>query len=203
MNPGTRPLKPPLRCTAPRYAICPSASANSRKDHIDGLQWENFTTKERSWLFQKAAAVPRSSSSPSGSASDWLSLHSAARRLKTALFSASNLLPLLAAVLYLVNRFVVPLDTALPPAFARYHLGDLCGGVLFPAYVNVLTRTVAGKNLITDLKSALLLAAICSLCWEFVTPRIFGYGTADYIDDCMYFLGCLIYLAGFKLSVRT
>ena len=78
-----------------------------------------------------------------------------AKRLVAALFSRSNLLPLLAALIYLTNRLVFPLDSVLPYEFANYHLGDLCGGVIFPAYVNVLGQTVSGKDIVVDLRSSL------------------------------------------------
>lgn len=116
------------------------------------------------------------------------------KRLRSALFSWSNLFPLLAALVYLTNRFVFPLDSVLPYEFANYHLGDLCGGILFPAYVNVLTSTVSGKEVIVNLKATLLLSLLCSFCWEFVAPFIFRFGTADLVDVLMYFLGGFLYL---------
>lgn len=125
-----------------------------------------------------------------------------ADRLRRALLARENLLPLLAACVYLVNRFVVSLEIVMPLEFARYHLGDLCGGIIFPAYVNVLTRTVAGGNLIVDLGSSLLLSALCSFCWEFVASRIFLHGTADPLDALVYFIGGLVYLVGFKIAER-
>ena len=55
------------------------------------------------------------------------------RRLGPALFSWSNLVPLLATLVYLINRFAFSLDCVLPYEFANYHLTDLCGGIVFPA----------------------------------------------------------------------
>ena len=79
------------------------------------------------------------------------------RRLGPALFSWSNLLPLLATLVYLINRFVFPLDCILPYEFVNYHLADLCGGIVFPAYVNVLTRIVSGREIICGPGSSLLI----------------------------------------------
>ena len=88
------------------------------------------------------------------------------RRLGPALFSWSNLVPLLATLVYLINRFAFSLDCVLPYEFANYHLADLCGGIVFPAYVNVLTRVVSGREIICGLGSSLLLSALCTVCWE-------------------------------------
>ena len=129
-------------------------------------------------------------------------MRTAARRLESALLSAGNLLPLAAAAVYLVNRFASSLDFVLPYGFAHYQLGDLCGGIIFPAYVNVLALVVSGKNAVTGLRSSLALSAVCSLCWEFVAPCIFGYGTADALDVLMYFVGGLVYLAGFRVCEK-
>ena len=124
------------------------------------------------------------------------------RRLGAALFSWSNLLPLLATLVYLVNRFIFPLDCVLPYEFANYHLADLCGGIVFPAYVNVLTKVVSGREIISGLAASLLLSALCAFCWEFVASRILHFGTADPIDALMYFIGGLIYIAFYKLLPR-
>ncbi len=126
------------------------------------------------------------------------SLRPVAKRLVAALFSRSNLLPLLAALIYLTNRLVFPLDSVLPYEFANYHLGDLCGGVIFPAYVNVLGQAVSGKDIVVGLRSSLFYSALGSICWEIVTPFVFHYGTADPIDALMYFLGGLAYLALYR-----
>lgn len=147
-------------------------------------------------------AAPKSSSSPWGFVLASSFSPFAAKRLKSALFSWDNLLPLLAALVYLTNRFVLPLDSVLPYDFANYYLGDLCGGVVFPAYVNFLTRTVSRREAITNLKTTLLLSLLCSFCWEFVTSCVFRIGTADPVDALMYLLGGLLFLASHSVLQR-
>lgn len=114
------------------------------------------------------------------------------RRLGPALFSWSNLAPLLATLVYLINRFAFSLDCVLPYEFVNYHLADLCGGIVFPAYVNVLTRVVSGREIICGLGSSLLLSALCAVCWEVLVSCVLYFGTADPIDALMYFLGGLV-----------
>lgn len=124
------------------------------------------------------------------------------RRLGPALFSWSNLAPLLATLVYLINRFAFSLDCVLPYEFVNYHLADLCGGIVFPAYVNVLTRVVSGREIICGLGSSLLLSALCAACWEVLASCVLHFGTADPIDALMYFLGGLVYLAFYKILPR-
>ena len=119
------------------------------------------------------------------------------RRLGPALFSWSNLVPLLATLVYLINRFALSLDCVLP-----YEFADLCGGIVFPAYVNVLTRIVSGREIICGLGSSLLLSALCAVCWEVLASCVLHFGTADPIDALMYFLGGLVYLAFYKILPR-
>lgn len=125
-----------------------------------------------------------------------------AKRIWAALTAKSNLLPLLAALVYLTNRFVISFDGMMPYAFAHYHLGDLCGGIIFPAYVNVLSDVFSGKRLINSLKKSLVLSCVCSIAWEVITPLAFMYGTADPVDACMYVIGGLIYLVGYRMTYQ-
>lgn len=106
-----------------------------------------------------------------------------------------GLVVLLAIGVYAVNRWLFSFDAFLPHAFAHYHLGDLCGGIIFPAYVNVLARIVAKRELIVSLPTSLCLSAICCVSWEVLAPLAFPHSTGDIIDACMYVLGGLIYLA--------
>ena len=109
----------------------------------------------------------------------------------------------MAALVYLANRFVISFDILMPYAFAHYHLGDLCGGIIFPAYVNVLTEVFSGGHLIASLRASLILSCVCSVTSKVITPLVFMYGTADPIDVCMYFTGGLIYLAGYRAARRS
>lgn len=109
----------------------------------------------------------------------------------------------MATLVYLTNRFVISFDILMPYAFAHYHLGDLCGGIIFPAYVNVLTEVFAGRHLIAGLRASLVLSCVCSITWEAITPLVFMYGTAGPIDACMYFAGGLIYLTGYRVANKN
>jgi hypothetical protein len=111
-----------------------------------------------------------------------------------------NILPLVAACIYLTNRFVMRLDFVVSPDFAANHLGDLCGGIIFPAYVNTLARVVTMRPLITTLGRTLALMAVCALCWELLAPVVITHSTPDPLDACMYVLGGLMYLLAFKAA---
>ena len=97
-------------------------------------------------------------------------------------------------VIYISNRFLNVFDLIVPWEFAHYHLGDLCGGVLFPAYVNMLSRVFIHKYLINGWVSSLIMSIVCCLCWEVLTPIITQNSTADPIDAIMYILGGVIYM---------
>lgn len=126
-----------------------------------------------------------------------------AKRLRSALISSANLLPLLAGIVYLVNRYIASFDFFLPYNFAHYQLGDLCGGIIFPAYVNVLCEMVSGKTPICSLASSLTLSAGCSICWEVLAPMVVKFSTPDPLDACMYVAGGILYLVAFKLTADS
>ena len=126
-----------------------------------------------------------------------------AKRFRSALISSANLLPLLAGIVYLVNRYITSFDFFLPYDFAHYQLGDLCGGIIFPAYVNVLCETVSEKTPICSLVSSLALSAGCSICWEVLAPILLEFSTPDPLDACMYVIGGILYLVAFKLTADS
>lgn len=105
-----------------------------------------------------------------------------------------------ALAVYCCNRYVFSFDSFLPYSFAHYHLNDLCGGVVFPAYVDGITYAATKKPLITSFVRVLLVASICSLCWEVISPQFLSYSTGDIIDVAMYFCGCAAYYVGFLLD---
>lgn len=125
---------------------------------------------------------------------------SVARRLKVVLISSRNILPLFADIAYLPNRYIVSFDCFLPYGFSHYQLGDLCEGIILPAYVNTPSKAVCGKTLINGLPSSLIISTGCSLCWEVLAPALFDFSTPDMLDACMYFIGGILYLVAFKLG---
>lgn len=88
----------------------------------------------------------------------------------------------------------------MPYFFAHYHLNDLCGGVVFPAYVDGITYAATKRVLITSLTRVLLVTSVCSLCWEIISPQFLSYSTGDVIDAAMYFCGCAVYYVAFLLD---
>lgn len=100
-----------------------------------------------------------------------------------------------AAGIYCCNRFVASIDFVLPYAFAHYHLNDLCGGVLFPAYVDLLSWVVRRRRLVTSLPRLLLLCGACCVCWEVLAPLFLSRSTGDVVDAVMYLLGGVVYCA--------
>ena len=75
----------------------------------------------------------------------------------------------------------------------RYHLNDLCGGVLFPLYVDMISAAVKKSRLITSLPRALSLSATCGICWEVIAPLFLPYSTGDALDAVAYTLGIIAY----------
>lgn len=91
----------------------------------------------------------------------------------------------------------------LPYEFAHYHLGDLCGGVLFPAYFNLLTYSVMKTEVISSYRKGILPSILCSLVWEVITPILAPTSTSDPIDAAMYAFGTMAYVWRHKRSVST
>lgn len=48
-------------------------------------------------------------------------------------------------LLYVSNRWFGAWDSILPDWFLKNHFGDVCGGMLFPAYANLLLSAVGAK----------------------------------------------------------
>lgn len=123
-----------------------------------------------------------------------------AKRLRPALISSANLLPLLAGIVYLVNRYIASFDYS-SPTTSPIISSEICAEEsFFPAYVNVLCETVSGKAPICSLESSLALSAGCSICWEALVPMVLEFSTPDPLDACMYVIGGIVYLAAFKLT---
>lgn len=114
-----------------------------------------------------------------------------------------DVLAVVAAVAtYTCNSYFWSFDSVLPYGFAHYHLNDLCGGVLFPAYVNLVVNTVRGEAVITTYRRAILLGVGCSLVWEVLAPIFLSNSTADPLDAIAYVTGTLAYTACYRLTKR-
>ena len=106
---------------------------------------------------------------------------------------AAKALAVSAFAFYLINRFVFSFDSLIPWKSLRYHLNDLCGGILFPFYVDTLCMAITGRRLINSIPRALLLSAVCSICWEALVPLFLPYSTGDILDAVAYALGIIAY----------
>lgn len=95
------------------------------------------------------------------------------------------------------------LDTIHPYENAHYHLGDLCGGILFPAYFNLLTYSAMKTEVINGYVRGILPSILCSLVWEVITPILTPTSTGDPIDAAMYAFGTMAYVWCHKRSVPT
>lgn len=104
---------------------------------------------------------------------------------------------------YVCNRYISSFDAFLPYEFAHYHLGDLCGGVLFPAYFDLLTYSVMKTEVISSYRKGILPSILCSLVWEVITPILTPTSTSDPIDAAMYAFGTMAYVWCHKRSAST
>ena len=100
-----------------------------------------------------------------------------------------------AALVYVCNTHFRSFDAILPHWLAHYYLNDLCGGVLFPAYVNLVAHLITGKEIVTTYSRAMLMGVGCSLVWEVVAPALLANSTADPLDAIAYVAGMLAYTA--------
>ena len=107
-----------------------------------------------------------------------------------------------AVLIYVCNTHLWSLDAILPYWFSHYYLNDLCGGVLFPAYVNLIVHLVTGEEIVTTYARALLMGASCSLAWEVVAPALLTNSTADPLDAIAYVVGMLAYTACYRSAKR-
>lgn len=114
----------------------------------------------------------------------------------------NDLVALASLAVYAVNRYFLSFDFILPYDFAHYHLGDLCGGVLFPAYVNLVTLSLGGFEAISSIPKAALLGLGCSVAWEIITPLLLPSSTGDVLDALAYVAGSLIYAVCYRCTQK-
>ena len=98
----------------------------------------------------------------------------------------------LGLALYIVCRYTDLLGW-LPTRVARNHGCDLAGGLVFPAYVNVLCLATGRQRVITTWPRAAILTVICCVSWEILAPLAMPKSTADPLDAIAYALGIAIY----------
>ncbi len=98
-------------------------------------------------------------------------------------------------LIYFVNRIIkVYGDYLVFDDFFRYHFNDLCAGIAFIAYIN-LVLSFSKYNRITKIWQILLFALLCSFWWEVITPIYKNDSTPDILDALSYFIGTVLYWA--------
>lgn len=108
----------------------------------------------------------------------------------------------LVLITYCANRFYGAWDGVLPEQFCRNHFGDLCGGMLFPTYVNLLCLAVGRRALICGMPTSLATGVVCSIAWEIAAPMVLCYSVGDPLDAIAYVIGALTHELLRKLFVR-
>ncbi len=108
----------------------------------------------------------------------------------------------LVLITYCANRFYGAWDGVLPEQFCRNHFGDLCGGMLFPAYVNLLCLAVGRRALICGMPTSLATGVVCSIAWEIAAPMVLSYSVGDPLDAIAYVIGALTHELLRKLFIR-
>ena len=87
----------------------------------------------------------------------------------------------------------------LPWEVAKYHFGDFCGGVFFPAYVNLVLAFFGRDVRVSSIISVLLAITLCSFVWEVVGPLLVESSVGDLWDVVAYYLGGGIFLVSRNL----
>lgn len=123
-------------------------------------------------------------------------------RLKRAQALFEMALAALVLITYCANRFYGAWDGVLPEQFCRNHFGDLCGGMLFPAYVNLLCLAVGRRALICGMPTSLVTGVVCSIAWEIAAPMVLSYSVGDPLDAIAYVIGALTHELLRKLFIR-
>lgn len=103
---------------------------------------------------------------------------------------------------YLCNRHLVSFDFLMPYEVAHYHFGDFCGGVLFPAYVNCLTRWIIGRDVVTTLPREIVCGLACGFVWEVLAPAVLPFSTGDPLDVVAYVLGFAVHGVAYRIACR-
>ena len=99
-----------------------------------------------------------------------------------------------ALILYIANRWTLFSAWVLPWEVAKYHFGDFCGGVFFPAYVNLVLAFFGRDARVSNIASMLLVITLCSFVWEVVGPLLVESSVGDLWDVAAYYLGGGVFL---------
>lgn len=97
-------------------------------------------------------------------------------------------------VMYCANRNFNLFDGVLPYEFLKNYFNDMCGGALFPVYVNLLCIALNCKCRIDSFIKIAVLELACSVSWEIIAPIVLEWSVADRWDVVAYFAGGIVYL---------
>lgn len=96
-------------------------------------------------------------------------------------------------VVYTINRiFKSYIDIPVIGYLCKCHLNDYIGGIVFPAYVNILLYRAKYR----PIKNCFIIAFMMFLCgviWEYIFPYLFSYSVSDIFDVLAYLLGGITY----------
>lgn len=99
-----------------------------------------------------------------------------------------------ALILYIANRWTLFSAWVLPWEVAKYHFGDFCGGIFFPAYVNLVLAFFGRDARVSNIVSMILVIAVCSFTWEIIGPLLVESSVGDLWDVVAYYLGGGVFL---------
>lgn len=105
--------------------------------------------------------------------------------------------------MYCANRFFNLFAEFEPHCFFENHLNDLCGGIIFPAYVDLTLILFNSPYSVSGLAFPLIIGVLCAISWEVIAPLILPYSTGDWIDAVLYIFGCLLYAILRKLLLHN
>lgn len=95
--------------------------------------------------------------------------------------------------IFLLNLLVVRLPIQLPTFFSSYLNDLLCMPVVLCICLYIIRKVSQNKRLKISLFSALSLAALYSIYFEFYLPLVTTRYTSDIVDTLLYFSGSFIF----------
>ena len=100
---------------------------------------------------------------------------------------------LVSLIVYIINRiFKAHIDIPVIEYLCKCHLNDYIGGIVFPAYVNILLYSAKYKP-VKNYISVAMMMFLCGIVWEYIFPYLFSYSVSDIFDVLAYVLGGITY----------
>lgn len=107
----------------------------------------------------------------------------------------------LAMTIYAINR-TTKMYNNIPfiGYLCKCHLNDCIGGIVFPAYVNIVLKLYKYPQ-IAKLSHICIIMLCCGIFWEYVCPLFLEYSVSDFWDMLSYILGGILYYS-FKMRFK-